>query len=462
MNRAVLLGAGAVAALVVGVAFSAGLPAQGSASRPAAAGPQGIHKIKHVIVIMQENRTFDSYFGTFPGADGIPKHICAPDPRNPRNRSCVRPFVDHRDSNKGGPHADPDSSADVNDGRMNGFVRRAELKCTTPRCKTDVMGHHVGSDIPNYWSYAKHFVLNDHMFESDHSWSLPAHLNLVSGWSANCRKPAQPMTCIARDMPHNRSAANPRPFGWTDLTWLLHKFRVSWGYYLDNGASKSKGDGPGVPLIWNVLPGFRDVYQDKQAANIQPLRSFMSRAASGKLPSVSWILPDPRDSEHPPALISRGQAYVTRVINAVMRSKDWNSTAIFLAWDDWGGFYDHVPPPQVDSKGYGMRVPAMVISPFARRGFIDHHALSFDSYLRFIEDDFMGGARLDPATDGRPDPRPDVRENLAGDISRDFNFNQSPRPPLILTPCPRTTLRPKPVPHCNGRIPLHFQDWGDT
>jgi hypothetical protein len=107
-------------------------------------------------------------------------------------------------------------------------------------------------------------------------------------------------------------------------------------------------------------------------------------------------------------------------------------------------------------------VPAMVISPFARRGFIDHHALSFDSYLRFIEDDFMGGARLDPATDGRPDPRPDVRENLAGDISRDFNFNQSPRPPLILTPCPRTTLRPKPVPHCNGRIPLHFQDWGDT
>jgi phospholipase C len=127
-------------------------------------------------------------------------------------------------------------------------------------------------------------------------------------------------------------------------------------------------------------------------------------------------------SEHPPALISNGQAWVTNTINAVMRSPQWDSTAIFLTWDDWGGFYDHVVPPHVDENGYGLRVPGLVISPYARRGYIDHQVLSFDAYLKFIEDDFLGGARIDPKTDGRPDPRPDVREkarilgNLGGGL----------------------------------------------
>jgi hypothetical protein len=94
-----------------------------------------------------------------------------------------------------------------------------------------------------------------------------------------------------------------------------------------------------------------------------------------------------------------------------MEGPDWDSTAIFLSWDDWGGFYDHVVPPQIDDNGYGLRVPGLVISPYAKRGYIDHQVLSSDAYLKFIEDDFLGGARLDPKTDGRPDPRPDVREN---------------------------------------------------
>ena len=125
---------------------------------------------------------------------------------------------------------------------------------------------------------------------------------------------------------------------------------------------------------------------------------------------------------------------MTRVINALMRSPDWNSTAIFLAWDDWGGFYDHVPPPAVDANGYGLRVPGLVISPYARRGFIDHQTLSFDAYLKFIEDRFLAGARIDPRTDGRPDPRPDVRENAPGlgDLTRAFDFTQRPRRPLLL------------------------------
>jgi phospholipase C len=117
-----------------------------------------------------------------------------------------------------------------------------------------------------------------------------------------------------------------------------------------------------------------------------------------------------------------------------MRGPDWSSTAIFLAWDDWGGFYDHVVPPHVDAAGFGLRVPALVISPYARRGFVDHQVASFDAYAKFIEDDFLGGRRLDPATDGRPDPRPDVRENLpqAGDLIRDFDFSRPPRQPLLL------------------------------
>jgi phospholipase C len=155
---------------------------------------------------------------------------------------------------------------------------------------------------------------------------------------------------------------------------------------------------------------------------------------TGKLPAVSWLAPAQAVSDHPPASIKRGQAYVTGVINAIMHSKAWSSTAIFLAWDDWGGFYDHVKPPVVDENGYGLRVPALVISPYARHGYIDHQILSSDAYLKFIEDDFLHGARLDPKTDGRPDPRPTVRERvkILGNLASDFNFSQRPRKPLLL------------------------------
>jgi phospholipase C len=146
------------------------------------------------------------------------------------------------------------------------------------------------------------------------------------------------------------------------------------------------------------------------------------------------VTPSNKESEHPPALVSTGQAYVTGLINAVMQGPDWNSTAIFLAWDDWGGFYDHVVPPTVDENGYGLRVPGIVISPYAKKGYIDHQTLSFDAYLKFIEDDFLNSQRLDPKTDGRPDPRPDVREDasILGNLLSDFDFNQSPRPPMVL------------------------------
>jgi phospholipase C len=149
---------------------------------------------------------------------------------------------------------------------------------------------------------------------------------------------------------------------------------------------------------------------------------------------VSWVTPDWADSDHPGAPIANGQAWVTKLVNAVMKGPSWKSSAIFLAWDDWGGFYDHVEPPAVDAQGYGLRVPALVISPYARKGYVDHQTLSFDAYLKFIEDDFLDGRRLNPRTDGRPDPRPDVREDekILGNLANDFDFAQKSRRPFLL------------------------------
>ena len=294
------------------------------------------------------------------------------------------------------------------------------------------------------------------MFELVSSWSLPAKLYLLSEWSARCRRAGDPSSCVnalenALAPPHEpQNPTNRRPsYAWTDLTYLLHKRHVSWRYYLFRGAQPDcdddgmvcdeKWQGPGTPGIWNPLPWFTTVRQDHQVRNVQPMRAFFAAAKRGALPAVSWLTPSNRVSEHPPALVTRGQTYVTSVINAVMRSRDWRSTAIFLAWDDWGGFYDHVPPPTVDHNGFGLRVPAIVISPYARRAFVDHRTASLDAYVKFIEDDFLGGQRLDPKTDGRPDPRPWVRDAAPqiGDLAHDFNFNQKPRGPLLLPLHPR-------------------------
>jgi phospholipase C len=218
---------------------------------------------------------------------------------------------------------------------------------------------------------------------------------------------------------HPRGPHPNTSYAWTDLTYLLYNNDVSWAYYLDQGTQPDCDDGEmsctpepqeaDVPGIWNPLPYFDTVKDDDQLDNIQDVSNFYVQAQEGTLPAVSWVVPSHRDSEHPPALVSDGQEYVTGLIDALMSGPDWDSTAIFLAWDDWGGFYDHVPPPQIDQNGYGLRVPGLLISPFARQGYVDHQTLSFDAYLRLIEDLFVGGQRLDPETDGRPDPRPDVQ-----------------------------------------------------
>jgi phospholipase C len=407
---------------------------------------------------MQENRSFDSYFGTYPGADGLPRDSsgnftnCVPDPQT---QTCIKPFHDGRDLDFDAPHSATSARADINNGQMNGFVAEAETVRSSckdplnPNCtfaaRSDVMGYHDAREIPNYWRYASDFVLHDRMFEPNSSWSLPAHLFMVSEWSARCST-SDPLSCRnALDAPVAENPKGPKPdYAWTDLTYLMYRHHVSWKYYVEDGTQPDCADGdvpcvpakqsPLTPEIWNPLPYFDTVRQDDQLGNIQGLESFYADVQHNNLPAVSWIVPNLAESEHPPGLVSSGQAHVTKVLNAIMQSPDWSSTAIFLAWDDWGGFYDHVAPPKVDLNGYGLRVPALVISPFARHGYIDHQTLSFDAYVKFIEDDFLGGQRLNPATDGRPDLRPTVRETVSilGDLSSDFDFTQTPVSPTIL------------------------------
>ncbi|HEX6518709.1 MAG TPA: alkaline phosphatase family protein [Streptosporangiaceae bacterium] len=531
------------AGIAAAVLLTTGLLAACTSPKPSASASQsaarsqseiGIQKIKHVVIIMQENRSFDSFFGTYPGADGIPAKngqftVCVPDPRT---KSCDKPYHNLSLVNGGAGHNLSNAIADIDGGKMDGFVREAEQTASRgcslskdpvclPSSESDVMGYHDAREVPNYWTYAKDFVLNDHMFEPVDSWSLPSHLYLVSGWSAHCTS-ANPGTCVSdpAQVGGNRVKAKSLPqsfltclqahgvkqlkranltspavisaamacqadltpaqrealvggagaggglgrqlgiYSWTDLTYLLHKDHVSWAYYVQSGVQPDcdanpdetaagcapVAQGARTPSIWNPLPSFTDVKADGQLGDIQNLRDFYPAASRGTLPAVSWIAPSQPDSDHPPANIATGQAYVTNLINTIMKGPDWNSTAIFLTWDDWGGFYDHVVPPQVDSYGYGLRVPSLVISPYARSGYVDHQTLSFDAYNKFIEDDFLGGARLDPATDGRPDPRPDVRDNasILGNLAADFDFSQPPRRPVLLstTPAPGPASTP--------------------
>lgn len=407
-----------------------------------------IHKIKHIIIMVQENRAFDSYFGTFPGVDGIPMinntpTVCA---FNSQTRKCIKPYHNSRDMHGDGPHDYNSAMIDIDKGKMDGFIKQKITSCKkNTKCIKDanvVMGYHDEREIPNYWTYAKEFVLQDKMFMPSLSWSLPAHLFLVSSWSAKCKN-KDPMSCNNElngpdvlttnkikqyNQSWNLSTKQP-DYAWTDITYLLHENNISWAYYYEEGDNN---------LDWtklvSPLPWFQTVRDNGQLNNIRSISKFYDATKKGDLPSVSWIVAGFSHSEHPPASIKDGQAFVTKNINAIMQSPDWNNTAIFLTWDDWGGFYDHAVPPKVDENGYGLRVPGIVISPYAKKGYIDHQTLSFDGYLKFIEDAFINGQRIDPKTDNRPDRRPTVRENVSilGDLKRDFDFNQLPRKPLIL------------------------------
>jgi phospholipase C len=472
---------------LLGIALSSTLPVAASPRERRDIDPKaGIENLDHLIFVVQENRSFDHYFGTFPGADGLPRRnghvsVCVPDPTGP----CQRPYHDTNVYDQGGPHNQTASRITVHGGAMDGSIRALETVPTTcqvhprdacrqagpgPQGQPDILGYHTSREIPNYWAYARTFGLQDHLFAPSDSWTLPSHLYLVSAWSATCPRPADPMSCrsdltlpghnVAEDH-HTWIPADgaPRPYAWADITWLLSSADVDWAYYVGRGTCVlppcSPRQPPNTNPIQNPLPGFRTVKATDSFGNIEQHSKFFQAAATDTLPSVSWVMPSYGNSEHPPDSISNGQAWVTKVVNAVMSGPEeqWLHTAIFITWDDWGGFYDHVPPIHIDPNGYGIRVPGLVISPWVQPGLIDHQVLSFDAYLKLIEDRFLGGQRLDPRTDGWPDSRPTVREDAArlGDLAREFDFSQEPIPPMILELWPNGAVPDKhPATWSNG------------
>jgi len=389
--------------------------------------PPGLEKLQQFVFIMQENRSFDSYFGTYPHTDGLPPNICLSAPQLP---SCVATYHDTNDVNRGGPHGWNNAHGDIDNGLMDGFLTQSFLGISTNDCKPpapnctpgtdprDVMGWHDFNQLPNYWSYANLYVLQDRMFESVASYSLPAHLYMLAAQSGG----------------YVGSTGQPRPttYNFPEITELLTSGQIQWKYYVTSGTTPDTDDGevignptqqqtdPKAYTLWNPLPAFPAVKNDAAQWNrLVDSSTFYTDAANGTLPQISWVIPSGAVSEHPPSGIRDGMAYVTGLINAVMKGPQWNTTAIFVAWDDWGGFYDHVYPPQIDKYGLGLRTPAMVIGPYARQGFVDHKTYSFESWLKMIEERFQVNSMT-------------ARDNAANDMMDAFDFTQSPRAPVLL------------------------------
>ncbi|MBU6398910.1 MAG: alkaline phosphatase family protein [Verrucomicrobia bacterium] len=384
---------------------------------PAGSGG-GLEKINHVIWIIQENHSFDNYFGTFPGADGIPPQTRLP--KRAGGRGVVGPF--HMPA--GQPLIDLEHSwetahACYDNGRMDGFVWAEGSPYT--------MGYYDRRDIPNYWRYAETYTLCDRFFSSEMTGSSPNHVYTVAAQSGEINNIGS-LAALKKEMDDDDGF---------DFISIVKRFvgrDVSWGYYVETQPGPAEAAEVNAHLanlaypdpkrftLWNPMPGFKAIRDNPSLmARLLPESEFYRAVQQGRgLPQVCWLIPDFQDSEHPPENLAQGMWYVTRLVNAVMQSVYWQDSAIFLCWDDYGGFYDHVPPPEVDAYGYGPRVPMLVISPYAKRGYISHYTYDFTSVLKLIERRWHL-QHLAP------------RDDRANDMTDCFDFNLSPAPPLTLT-----------------------------
>ena len=364
--------------------------------------------IKHFISLMQENHSFDNYFGTYPGADGIPKDACQPIDLNRPGRRCIKP------SHIGGravedlSHSHKTFLGQYRNGRMDGFVD-AILR-DTGDVQDLVMGHYDDRDIPYYWNVADDFVLFDRFFTSSNGGSLSNHMYWVTG------APGQ-------------GTGESVPVGGFDkpvtIFDRLEEKGVSWKFYVQNYdpritfRAKTLGD-RGSQVVWVPLLNYARIIDDPEMFNkIVPMEQFYEDVRRGTLPAVSYIVPS-GSSEHPPGSIKAGETFVRTIINAVMRSSSWKSSAFMWQYDDWGGWYDHVKPPQVDAHGYGFRTPALLVSPYAKRGHIESSTFDFTSILKFIEENWG----LKPLAD---------RDRKAKSIASAFDFDQPPRAATFLS-----------------------------
>lgn len=399
------------------------LGSSAKANSSAATAAPRFSKIRHVIWIMQENHSFDNYFGTYPGADGIPPSTCLP--TLPGSKHCVAPF--HMP--QGNPICDLRHEWDVahaayDNAKMDGFVWAEGTPYT--------MGYYDEREIPNYWRYARHFTLADRFFSSLNGPSGPNHVYTVAAQSGGLIVNAFTVKQVEDVLD------DPDGFSFASMVSLFSKTSVSWKYYVETQPQRPGHQKIGINLyypnpkeysLWNPLPAFKAVRDNPEAMkHLVGLQDFYRDLRDGALPEVSWIVPMMRDSEHPPQPLANGMWYVTSLVNAVMQSQYWNDSVIFLTWDDYGGFYDHVPPPTVDAFGYGPRVPAIIISPYAKPGHISHYEYDFTSILKFIEVRWNLGHLT-------------ARDDRANDLSDAFDFEQKPNAPLVIPVPPGLSQR---------------------
>lgn len=397
--------------------LGAGLPAAHSRAQE----PPGVKPntpIEHIIVLMQENHTFDNYFGTFPGADGIPEGTCMPvDPDVPTGAGCIEPFhIGSNDVALGDiDHSSATSRNQYNKGRMNGFVSALNARGQDGRL---AMGYYDERDLPYHWFLARNYVLFDRFFSSASTGSLENHVFSVG---ASTMKLPQPARAAGQrgDLPELRSSLdNSLP----TIFDRLQEKGVSWKFYVQNYDPKltyrtvSQYSGNRASQVIWVPPLNIDRFIDDPELNshIVNLDEYYQDLKNGTLPAVAYISPSGA-SEHPPGSLASGQRFVQTLINALQRSSAWPSSAFLLTYDDWGGWFDHVAPPRVDADGYGFRVPTILVSPYAPPGKIEHTEMDFTSILRFIEDNHG----LDPLN---------ARDAKANSLGVALDFNQAPRP----------------------------------
>jgi phospholipase C len=378
------------------------------------------YPIKHIIIIDKENRSFDEMFGLFPGADGATHAMLSNGHVVPLNHTPDRMLLDVG-------HAGAAAQLAVDNGRMDRFDL---LPGAIQDGKDLADSQYHESDIPNYWQYARAFTIDDHFFSTIMGPSFPNHLVSVAATSGNVIDNPRgqlvhawgcdggPNSVVSGINPDGTRFLTHPCFNFQTLPDILRRYHISWKYY----APPQFASG----YVWSALDAVRHIrYSSLWRTNVPNDRTFVSDVKDGRLPTVSWLVTNARESDHPPAAICVGEAWSVRMINAVMRSQYWKDTAIFLTWDDFGGFYDHVAPPRLDLISLGPRVPTIVISPYARAGYIDHSQLEFDSFLRFIEADY----HLPSLTN---------RDRIAPNMLSSFDFLQKPLSPLVLTPrsCP--------------------------
>ena len=379
---------------------------------PASAAPaRGPHSpatpIHHFVVLLQENHTFDNYFGTYPGADGIPNGVCIPVNPFKGPRPCVRPFHIGNQSIVDLDHSAYSARLDLHRGALDGFVRAQHVRSGSG---SQTMGYYNGSNLPFYWNVADRYVLFDHFFSSMLGGSFLNHVYWVAAGNGN--------------------ATQTVPSGGLKVTTIFDRLQqagISWKFYVQDY---------NPAINFRTLPHLKDSNRDSQPiwcplldiprfldnptlrSHIVDMSQYYTELRDGTLPQVAYLTAA-GTSEHPPGSLTTGQHFVHGLVNSLMSSREWDSSAFMLAYDDWGGWYDHVLPPHRDRYGDGFRVPAMLISPYARRHLIDHTTLDFTSMLKFIEQNW----KLRPLT---------KLDAEAGSLAGAFNFRQQPRPPAII------------------------------